>query len=270
MINFPDISPYIFKIGPFQIRWYGLMYLIGFLTAYFLIKRQEKSRPIGLSPDLTKNLIFYLAAGLVAGARFGYIIFYQYMNLVEYINNPLEIIAVWHGGMSFHGGLIGTLVAGWLFSKKNEFSFWSIADRVIIAAPVGLGVGRIGNFINGELFGRTSDMPWAMVFPDGGPLARHPSQLYEAFFEGFILFLILIWLSRRKLPEGCLLGTFLLGYGVFRFFLEFYREPDQQLGFIFGQMSMGQILCTTMTILGISILLYKSIQRAEGTACKPQ
>lgn len=159
MIPFPDITPYIFKIGPFQIRWYGLMYLIGFLAAYLLINRQEKTRPIGLSSDLITDLIFYLAAGLVVGARFGYILFYQYVNLVEYIYHPLEIIAVWHGGMSFHGGLIGMVAAGWLFAKKNRFSFWEIADRVIVAAPFGLGLGRIGNFINGELFGRVSDMP---------------------------------------------------------------------------------------------------------------
>lgn len=268
MIPFPDITPYIFKIGSFQIRWYGFMYLMGFLTAYFLIKRQEKSRPIGLSPDLIADLIFYLAAGLVVGARSGYILFYQYMNLIDYIYHPLEIIAVWHGGMSFHGGLIGTFVSGWFFSRRKGHSFWGIADRVIIAAPIGLGLGRIGNFINGELFGRVSDVPWAMVFPDGGPLARHPSQLYEAFFEGLVLFVILILLSRRKMPEGYLLGVFLVGYGLFRFFLEFFREPDEQLVFIFGIFSMGQILCLVMAVLGISILLYTRGRHAKAAACK--
>ena len=195
-MKYPDIDPVLIYIGQLQVRWYGLMYVIGFLASYFLIKRQEKSRPIGLSPSLVQDLIFYLVVGLVIGARVGYIFFYQYMNLMDFIHPPLEIIAVWHGGMSFHGGLIGTVIAGWWFSKRRKIPFWAIADRVIIAAPIGLGLGRMGNFINGELFGRPSDLPWAMVFPAGGPLARHPSQLYEAFFEGLVLFLILLWLSR--------------------------------------------------------------------------
>ncbi len=261
MINFPDISPYILKIGPFQLRWYGLMYLLGFLAAYFLIKYQEKKRPVGLTTPLIHDLLFYLILGLMAGARLGYILFYQHMNLMDYVLNPVEIIAVWHGGMSFHGGLLGTIAAGLLFANKNRFSFWKIADRVILAAPIGLGLGRIGNFINGELYGRVSDLPWAMVFPDGGPLARHPSQLYEAFFEGLVLFLILFWLSMKKIPGGFLLGVFFLGYGMFRFCIEFFREPDEQIGFILEHLSMGQILCIVMVVLGIFILLLKTGKR---------
>jgi len=263
-MNFPDIDPVLIHIGPLQVRWYGLMYVIGFLATYFLIRYQEKTRPIGLSPHLLQDLIFYLVAGLVIGARLGYILFYHYMNLTDYIYHPLEIIAVWHGGMSFHGGLIGTVVAGWLFSIKSRLSFRAIADRVIIAVPIGLGLGRIGNFINGELIGRPSDLPWAMVFPGGGSLARHPSQLYEAFFEGLVLFLILFWLSKRRLPQGFLLGTFLLGYGLFRFIIEFFREPDPQLAFIFGPFTMGQVLSATMIVIGACISLSITLRHREN------
>ena len=228
-MKFPDIDPVWLHIGPLQLRWYELMYVLAFLASYFVIKHQEKTRPIGLTPRLVQDLIFYLVVGLVAGARLGYIFFYQYMNLAEYFYHPLEIIAVWHGGMSFHGGLIGAVIAGWRFSKRSKVPFWALADRVIVAAPIGLGLGRIGNFINGELFGRPSDLPWAMVFPGGGPLARHPSQLYEAFLEGLVLFLILMWLSRRRMPQGFILGTFLSGYGLFRFILEFFENPTPSL-----------------------------------------
>jgi phosphatidylglycerol---prolipoprotein diacylglyceryl transferase len=255
MVPYPDIPPVIFSIGPIQIRWYGLMYVLAFLAAYFVITYQEKRRPIGLSPHLVQDLIFNLVVGLVAGARLGYILFYQYMNLMDYVYHPLEIIAVWHGGMSFHGGLIGAVVAGWWFSIRKGIPFRALADRVIVAAPIGLGLGRIGNFINGELYGRPSDLPWAMVFPGGGPLPRHPSQLYEAFLEGLVLFLILLCLSRRRMPDGFLLGAFLIGYGVFRFLLEFVREPDLQLGFILDPFTMGQALSAAMVVVGICIAL---------------
>ncbi len=259
MIPYPHIDPDLFRIGPVHVRWYGLMYVAG-----FLIKGQEKSRPIGLSPRLVQDLIFYLAVGLVVGARLGYILFYQYMNLAEYLDHPIEIIAVWHGGMSFHGGLMGTMAAGWLFSKRQGFSFWAIADRVILTAPIGLGLGRIGNFINGELYGRPSDLPWAMVFPVGGPLARHPSQIYEAFLEGLVLFLLLLWFSRRKMPDGFLLGVFMTGYGVSRFFLEFLREPDLQLGFVLGPFTMGQLLCGVMIIAGLCMSVGVGMRDRDG------
>ena len=263
-MRYLHIDPVLIHMGPLQVRWYGLMYVLGFLAAYFLIRHQEKIRPIGLSSRLLQDLIFYLVVGLVVGARLGYILFYQYMNLADYIHHPLEIIAVWHGGMSFHGGLIGTVVAGWLFSIKSKLPFRAIADRVIIAAPIGLGLGRIGNFINGELFGRPSQVPWAMIFPAGGSVARHPSQIYEAFFEGLVLFLILLWLSRRKLPQGFLVGTFLFGYGLFRFILEFFREPDPQLAFILGPFTMGQVLCAAMIVIGGCISLAVTLRHREN------
>ena len=260
MISYPNIPPVIFNIGPIQVRWYGLMYVLAFVAAYFVIKSQEKRRPIGLSPGLVQDLIFHLVVGLIVGARLGYILFYQYMNLAGYVHHPLEIIAVWHGGMSFHGGLIGAVIAGWWFSKRRKIPFRALADRVIVAAPIGLGLGRIGNFINGELFGRPSDLPWAMVFPGGGPMARHPSQLYEALFEGLALFLVLLWLSRKKLPQGSLLGTFLCGYGLIRFVLEFFREPDPQLGLIIGPFTMGQALSAAMVVVGICIALTATLR----------
>jgi phosphatidylglycerol:prolipoprotein diacylglycerol transferase len=260
MIPYPHINPDLFRIGPLHVRWYGLMYALGFLASYLLIKHQEKSKPVGLSLRKIQDLMFHLAIGLVAGARLGYVLFYQYMNLADFVRDPLEIIAVWHGGMSFHGGLIGTVVAGWWFCRRKNLPFWAVADRVIVTAPVGLGLGRIGNFLNGELFGRPSDVSWAMVFPEGGPLSRHPSQLYEAFAEGLVLFVALWILRRRRLPDGMMIAFFLILYGTFRFFLEFFREPDLQLGFILGPLTMGQLLSVCMIGAGlvVALLLCKS------------
>jgi phosphatidylglycerol:prolipoprotein diacylglycerol transferase len=253
MISYPHINPDIIQIGPIHLRWYGLMYALGFLASYFLIKGQEKSKPIGLSPRLVQDLIFYLAVGLVAGARLGYILFYQYMNLSDLFRDPMEIIAVWHGGMSFHGGLIGTVIAGWWFCRRKSLPFWAVGDRVIVTAPVGLGLGRIANFINGELYGRVTEIPWGMVFPNAGPLPRHPSQLYEAFMEGAVLFSVLWILRKKSLPDGVMIVFFLVFYGAFRFFLEFFREPDLQLGFIVGPLTMGQLLSAIMVLAGLAI-----------------
>ena len=255
MIPYPHINPDLFRIGPLHVRWYGLMYVLGFLASYFLIKHQEKSKPLGLSPRMVQDLMFYLAIGLVAGARLGYILFYQYMNLGDLVRHPLEIIAVWHGGMSFHGGLIGTVIAGWWFCRRKGLPFWAVGDRVIVTAPVGLGLGRIGNFLNGELFGRPSGVPWAMIFPEGGPLPRHPSQLYEAFAEGLVLFIVLWILRRRRRPDGMMVAFFLFFYGAFRFLLEFFREPDAHLGFILGPLSMGQLLSSAMVGAGLLVAL---------------
>jgi phosphatidylglycerol---prolipoprotein diacylglyceryl transferase len=255
MIPYPNINPDLFRIGPVHVRWYGLMYALGFLASYLLIKHQEKTKPVGLSPRRLQDLMFYLAIGLVAGARLGYILFYQYMNLVELVQDPLEIIAVWHGGMSFHGGLIGTVVAGWWFCKRKNLPFWAVGDRVIVTAPVGLGLGRIGNFLNGELFGRPSDVPWAMVFPEGGPLPRHPSQLYEAIMEGAVLFILLWLLRKRSFRNGMMIAFFLFFYGAFRFLLEFFREPDAHLGFVLGPLSMGQLLSAAMVGAGLLVFL---------------
>jgi phosphatidylglycerol:prolipoprotein diacylglycerol transferase len=191
------------------------------------------------------------------GARLGYVLFY---NLPMFLDCPLEIPAFWHGGMSFHGGLIGVVCAGVLFCWKNKKSFWKIADLMIVTAPIGLGLGRIGNFINGELYGRVTQVPWGMIFAKGGPLPRHPSQLYESTLEGGVLFLILWFLKDKRLPAGSLLGTFLVCYGAFRFFVEFLREPDAHLGFIFGPFTMGQALSAFMIAGGIVLLFYLKIK----------
>lgn len=256
MIPYPHIDPDLIAIGPIRIRWYGLMYVLGFIAAYFLIQKQKGSRQIGLLGTTAQDLVFYLAVGLIIGARLGYIIFYQYHDYMAYVRNPLEIIATWHGGMSFHGGLLGAVVAGWVFCRRKKLPFWAVADSAIVTAPIGLGLGRIGNFINGELLGRPSNVPWAMIFPDGGPTPRHPSQLYEALMEGAVLFTLLWILRQRSFRDGMMVVFFTFFYGTFRFFLEFFREPDPQLGFLLGYFTMGQILCLAMIVSSLLLGLY--------------
>jgi len=251
VIPYPHINPDLFKIGPLHVRWYGLMYVLGFVASYLLIPRQERSRAIGLQGSRVDSLMFFVFVGLLAGARLGYILFYQYHNLADFLRHPIEIIAVWQGGMSFHGGLVGCVIAGWLFCRKNKMPFWAVADSVVVTAPIGLGLGRIGNFINGELFGRPSDVPWAMVFPLGGPMPRHPSQLYEALMEGAVLFVLLWVLRKRAFPDGMMIAFFLVFYGAFRFVIEFFREPDVHLGFILGPLTMGQLLSASMVLAGL-------------------
>ncbi|MFC1859018.1 prolipoprotein diacylglyceryl transferase [Thermodesulfobacteriota bacterium] len=267
VIPYPNIHPDILRIGPLHIRWYGLMYVLGFLSTYFLIQRQKRSKEVGLVDSMAQDLVVYLAVGLIIGARIGYVIFYQYAEYLYYLTHPLEIIAVWHGGMSFHGGLIGTLVAGWLFCRRNKLPFWAVADSVIVTAPVGLAFGRIGNFINGELFGRISQVAWAMVFPDGGPLPRHPSQLYEAFLEGFILFGILWFLRKKDFKDGMMVVFFLGFYGSFRFFIEFFREPDPQIGLFLSVFSMGQALCAVMILSAVALGIY--VRKIDNTSRVP-
>ena len=248
-----NIDPILIDLGIIRVSWYGLMYLFGFLASYLLVRYQMKRKDFGVSKLEVENLYFYLILGLIIGARLGYVLFY---NLKDYLADPLEIFAIWHGGMSFHGGLIGVLIVGILFSWKNRKSFWKIADLFIVTAPIGLGLGRIGNFINGELYGRVTQVPWGMVFPKEDSLPRHPSQLYESALEGGVLFLILWFLKGKKLPSGGLLAVFLSVYGVFRFFLEYFRQPDSQLGFVLGPFTMGQTLSSIMIIGGIVLFFF--------------
>jgi len=264
MIPYPDISPEIIRIGPLAIRWYGIMYLIGFALSYLLVKYQIKKKrqktevkkqAAGkrlLSLDIA-SLYSYLIIGLLLGARLGFVVFY---GLSYYIQYPLEIFAIWHGGMSFHGGLIGSIIAGILFCRKMKINAWQVSDLVIVTAPLGVGLGRIGNFINGELYGRVTNVPWAMIFPDGGPLPRHPSQIYQFFLEGMILFAILWILKDRGFRPGIISSLFAILYGVFRFFIEFFREPDPQLGFIVSFLTMGQILSVAMILIGLGIIYH--------------
>ncbi len=271
MIPYPHINPEIVRIGPIALRWYGLMYAAGFAASYVLVRYQIQKANKGIKgkggkegagakiPDnFLDSLYTYLILGLIIGARVGYILFYD---LKSYVRNPLEMFAVWHGGMSFHGGMIGTLLAGYLCSRRFRVNFWYIADLVTVTAPIGLGLGRLGNFINGELYGRVTDVPWAMVFPGGGPLPRHPSQLYELFLEGVVLFTILWIAKNRKHLAGSMTALCLVLYGLFRFIVEFFREPDAQLGFIAGPFTMGQILSVLTMIAGA--VLYAVLRRTS-------
>lgn len=257
-MKFPNIDPVFLRIGPLEFRWYGLMYIVAFVSAYLLIIRRVRQKEFPLSKDDVADLIFILAVGVVLGGRLGYVLFY---NLSYYVANPLRLFAVWEGGMSFHGGLIGVALSALYYTRRKKLRFFALADLCIITVPIGLGLGRVGNFINGELYGRVTDVPWGMVFPGGGDLPRHPSQLYEAVLEGPILFLLL-WLSdRKKLPEGVLFWLFITFYGVFRFLAEFFREPDLHLGFVAGSFSMGQVLSLPMGVAG-GIAVWLTMKRA--------
>jgi phosphatidylglycerol:prolipoprotein diacylglycerol transferase len=254
MLPYPRIDPTIIEIGPLKLRWYGLMYVLGFLASYFLIPRQRRARQLGLHGGCLQDLMFFLAVGLILGARMGYLVFYQFADYAHYLHHPLEILAIWHGGMSFHGGLTGAVLAGILFCRRRRLPFWETADAVAVTAPVGLCLGRLGNFINGELFGRPSSLPWAMVFPMGGPTPRHPSQLYEAALEGVVLFVILWKLRNHPFPSGTMVCLFLGCYGTLRFLVEFTRQPDAHIGLLWGMFSMGQLLCLAMVLA--ALILY--------------
>lgn len=254
MLQYPHIDPVAFHLGPIHVHWYGLMYLFGFIAAYLLALYRGKRQKRPWTTQQVADLIFYLALGVIIGGRTGYMLFYDWEGLIA---RPLSYFAIWDGGMSFHGGLIGVILAMMGYAHYIKRRFWEVGDFVAPLVPIGLGLGRLGNFINGELWGRASDLPWSMVFPTGGPLPRHPSQLYEFLLEGVILFIIL-WLFSSKLrPRGAVSGLFLLVYGVFRFLVEFVREPDPQLGFVAWQwMTRGQELCIPMIIAGLVLLIF--------------
>ncbi|GAA63948.1 prolipoprotein diacylglyceryl transferase [Pseudoalteromonas sp. BSi20311] len=264
-LEFPQIDPIIFSVGPLSVRWYGLMYLIGFAFAMWFANRQAIKPGSGWTKDEVSDLLFYGMLGVILGGRIGYVLFYQFSYFIE---NPLYLFRIDQGGMSFHGGTLGVITAVAIFAWTRKKSLLQVGDFVAPLVPVGLLAGRIGNFINGELWGRTTDVPWAMVFPTGGPLARHPSQLYEAFFEGFVLFVILLWFIKRPRPAGSVSGVFLLGYGVFRFCIEYFRQPDAQLGLFADFISMGQILSLPMIIGGLGLLIWAYKQPQSQTAAK--
>ena len=253
MLQFPHIDPVIFQIGPFAMRWYGLMYIIGFVVSYALTVYQIGSRKLRIDREAIDDLFFYLILGLIVGARLGYVVFY---NPGFYIDNPLEVFMVWHGGMSFHGGLIGAFFAGAVVIIRKKLPLMRTIDLIIPTVPIGLALGRLGNFINGELFGKPADVPWAMVFPGGGIVPRHPSQLYEAFFEGLLLFVVLWFYKDRKKRDGDVFAMFLMLYGAFRIFCEFFREPDTQLGSVLGPFSMGQVLSLIMVLIGAALKFF--------------
>ncbi len=253
MLTYPTMDPIAFHLGPLPVHWYGLMYLVGFLGGWGLLTLRAQKSPRGFTTEQISDILFYAALGIILGGRLGYMLFYDFD---EAIQHPLRILMIWHGGMSFHGGLIGVILALWLYGRKIGKSLIELTDFIAPVVPIGLGAGRIGNFIGGELPGRVTDLPWAMIFPHAGDLPRHPSQLYEFFLEGVILFFVLWFFSKKERPLGAVSGLFLVLYGTFRFTVEFFREPDIQIGFVaFGWMTKGQLLSIPMILLGVVMLL---------------
>ena len=255
MIEFPNINPIALDMGLLQVRWYAISYVIGILLSWFLILKIIKIKKINIDNQTISELISNSIIGIIIGGRLGYVIFYNY----EYFsNNLLEIFKVWNGGMSFHGGLIGVIIAVIYTSQRTKTSLMLLADLVAIVSPVGIFFGRIANFVNGELYGRVTTHPFGIIFPSGGNIPRHPSQLYEAFFEGFLLFLILLLLLQFKKiikSSGILTGCFISIYGFFRFFIEFFREPDNHIGLLYLDFSMGQFLCLPMILIGVIFII---------------
>lgn len=268
MLIHPQFDPIALSLGPLQVHWYGLTYLAAFATFYGLACARARREPFssaGWTSQKIEDLLFYGVLGVVLGGRLGYVLFYK---PAYYLSHPGEIFAVWQGGMAFHGGMLGVTVALALFARRQKRPFLEVADLVAPCVPIGLAAGRIGNFINGELWGRAADpsLPWAMVFPQSGTdTARHPSQLYQFGLEGVLLFALLWWYGRAPRPAGAVGGAFLLGYGVFRFIAEYFREPDNFLGLLALNMSMGQWLCLPMIVLGAFFW-----GRAKKNASRPE
>ena len=262
MFTFPQFNPVVISLGPLSIHWYGVMYIIAFGGAWVLASYRRNMKPNQWSTDQISDLIFYGAIGAVVGGRLGSVFFY---NFDRFLEDPLWVFRVWEGGMSFHGGLLGVGVAFYFYSKSLRKGFWETIDFIVPFVPFGLGAGRIGNFIGGELWGRPTDVPWGMVFPHVDQLPRHPSQLYEVALEGVALFILLWWFSSKPRPRLAVSGVFALGYGSFRFFIEFFREPDQQIGIIaFEWLTMGQLLSVPMAAGGM-LLLFLSYNKQKNS-----
>jgi len=257
---FPPIDPVLISVGPLAIRWYALAYLAAFVLGWRYCLFLARQNAAGPTPEHYDDFVTWAIIGTVLGGRIGYVLFYQFD---YYLSAPLEALKIWHGGMSFHGGMLGVILAAYLFVRSRKIPFFAFSDLLAVVTPIGLFLGRIANFINGELFGRTTDVAWAVVFPRGGELPRHPSQLYEATLEGIVLFIILSLLARSTRIRNCygfISGSFLVGYGVFRFIVEFFREPDEQLGFLFAGATMGQLLCLPMILFG-AFFIVRSMRR---------
>ncbi len=274
ILPFPAIDPVLIEVGPFAIRWYALAYIAGILLGWWYAKRLVANRaiwgPAGppMKPADIDDFVVYAALGIILGGRIGYVLFYD---LPRFAANPAEIVAVWHGGMSFHGGFLGTVLAIVLFARARRIPIWSLIDVIAPCVTFGLLLGRLANFINGELFGRVTDVPWAMVFPNGGPEPRHPSELYEASLEGIVLFAVLRILTHRyrKLAQPAFIsGAFATGYGAARTFAEFFREPDIQIGYLAGGLTMGMLLSIPMIIAGIGVMLWASRRTAAAVTAR--
>ncbi len=254
-LDFPDISPILVSFGPIAIRWYSLAYLFGIVAAALLVSRDVKKYGLALDKEKIEDLAFYVTLGIILGGRLGYMLFYGRELLFA---NPLSLFEIWKGGMSFHGGIVGVITAIYLFSKKTQYPFLKTTDMVCVYVPIGIFCGRIANFINDELWGRITDVPWAVRFPSGGYMPRHPSQIYEALAEGLLMFIILktLWAMKKfRSVEGFLSGAFLFLYGTFRMLMEQFREPDRQLGFLFAHITMGQMLSLPFLLLGMYLML---------------
>lgn len=254
MLTFPEINPVAFSLGPLSVHWYGLMYLIGFLCGWVLLTYRIRCNPSGYTQEQVSDILFYTALGIIIGGRVGYMVFYAWPDLLA---NPMSIVQVWKGGMSFHGGFLGVLIALTFYARKIGKTVLDLTDLIAPMVPIGLGAGRIGNFINSELWGRVTDMPWGMVFPNAGLQPRHPSQLYEFLLEGVVMFVILWMFSSKPRPRCAVSGLFLVCYGVFRFAVEYVREPDAQIGYLaWGWLTEGQLLSLPMIAIGIGMLIW--------------
>jgi len=259
MLTYPDIDPVLISLGPLKIHWYGMMYLLSFALGFIILTKRSRYPGSPVKTEQVEDLIIYGAFGVILGGRFGYVLFY---NFDQFLQDPLWLLKVWDGGMSFHGGMIGVMIAMALYARRIKCSYGAMTDFVVPLIPMGLGFGRVGNFINQELWGRATDGPWGMVFPnDPYGLPRHASQLYEAFLEGLVCFVILYWFASKPRPRYAVSALFLILYGFFRFIVEFVREPDGHIGFdLFGWMSRGQLLSLPMVLAGLALFYwaYKS------------
>lgn len=257
MLTFPTIGPVAIHIGPLAIRWYSLAYMAGILLGWWVVAREHARKPLaGLTKQALDDMVVWAVLGIIGGGRLGYVLFYR---PDYYLHQPMEILKLWEGGMSFHGGLLGTILAFYLFCRKYKIRYFSLMDLLACATPIGLFFGRLANFVNGELYGRLTDAPLGMIFP-GTDAPRHPSQLYEATLEGLVLFIIMMLLLKKtalREKTGALSGVFLIGYGSARIICEFFREPDSFLGFLYAGATMGQLLCMPMIALGLYLLLRK-------------